>query len=675
MPPPFGPPPDRFKYQTTPPPKNLKDLPRFLREFLGSFFRRLFYIVEIVWDTGHWILFLLVFIAIFQGVMPAVGLKISQQIQNFLQTEYMDSGNTAQFIGSAAFTFLIFLFVFRILNAIVNQLSNAVTRLAGELVVKNVKMRIMRKASELDLSSFDLPAFYEKLENANREAGNRPLQILNATFNIFSTLISLVTYIVLLLTLPSLWWSIFVVIAVSAPSAIINFKFRKKNFNYMRRRSKSRRQMNYYSDIMVNKDMVKEIRMYDLSDTFIHRYEGVFDDYYKGIRSLILKENGWHVIATIIMSVTNCVFFLLIASRVFTGELLLGDYSLLTGALTSIASAVGSLISISATIYEGSLFVDNLISFMDEKPTLVPLADPPVSVTRKQGHTIEFRNVSFAYPGTERPVIRNVNLVLRPGETMVLVGLNGAGKTTLIKLLTRLYDPTEGMILLDGRDIREYDIKELYKLFGIIFQDFGKYAVSVSENIHFGDIHKEFDHSEVEKAAVQADAEDYISRLPKGFDTPLMRIFEDEGIELSIGQWQKLANARAFYSDSDILILDEPTASLDPLAEQEIFNQFDKLRKDKTTIFVSHRLSSATIASKIVVLEYGAVIEEGTHTELMKKHGRYYELFTTQAQRYIEGEHFDDRPDAHDPNHRPARPTGQPAWGTDSSDEENGFMS
>ena len=216
------------------------------------------------------------------------------------------------------------------------------------------------------------------------------------------------------------------------------------------------------------------------------------------------------------------------------------------------------------------------------------------------------------------------------------MGLNGAGKTTFIKLLTRLYDPTEGKILLDGKDLKEYDVKDLYGMFGIIFQDFGKYAVNVSENIQYGDINEEYDESQIRQAAAHANAEDFISKLPGGYDTPLMRYFEPNGIELSIGQWQKLAIARAFYSKSDILILDEPTASLDPIAEQEIFNQFDELRRDKTTIFVSHRLSSATVATKIIVLEYGELIEEGTHRELMEKQGRYYELFSTQARRYVE---------------------------------------
>jgi ABC-type multidrug transport system fused ATPase/permease subunit len=271
---------------------------------------------------------------------------------------------------------------------------------------------------------------------------------------------------------------------------------------------------------------------------------------------------------------------------------------------------------------------------MKEEQTVVPTVEPPAEVKRNVGHTIEFRNVSFRYPGTSKDVIKNVNLTIEPGETVVLVGLNGAGKTTLIKLLTRLYDPTEGVIYLDGRDIREYDTKELYSMFGIIFQDFGKYAVTVDENIRFGDIHKEADRDAVREAAIQSAADEYISNLPNGYDTPLMRIFEKNGIELSGGQWQKLAIARAFYAESDVVILDEPTASLDPLAEQEIFNQFDRLRKSKTTIFVSHRLSSATIADKIVVLEYGRVVECGNHSDLMELNGKYHELFSVQADRY-----------------------------------------
>ncbi len=641
MPPPPG---SRFEYAKVPPPKSLRDLPRYLRELLGGFFSRLAYIIRLVWMTGPWILFAMMFIAIFQGVMPVVGSKIYQHVLNALQSNYGTfSGDLAAFAGTTVFYLLVFLFAYNILTGVVNTLKGTVTRVAGELVVRTVKMEIMHKAKELDICSFDLPAFYEKLENANREAGMRPIQILSATFSVISTVITLISYIIILAS--ELWWAALVMIAVSVPSAIINFHYRRKNFQYMRRRSKDRRQMNYYSDLMVNKDMAKEVRMFGLSDTFIGRYRETFDRYYAGIRRLILKENVWHVIITIVSAVVNCAFYAWFAYMVVRGEHQIGDYSLYTGALGAVAGQVGALITISATIYEGTLFIDNLTSFLDETPTVVPIppADKPdgqpLTVSHGQAHTIEFCHVSFIYPGTERKVIDDISLTIRPGETLVLVGLNGAGKTTLLKLLTRLYDPTEGHILLDGHDIREYEVEDLYRMYGIIFQDFGKYAVSVSENIRFGDIRKTGTDEDVRTAAADADATDYISHLPSGFDTPLMRIFEEDGIELSIGQWQKLAIARAFYSDSDVLILDEPTASLDPMAEQEIFNQFDRLRADKTTIFVSHRLSSATVASKIAVLEYGKLIEEGDHRSLMAQKGRYYELFSTQAKRYVtEGE-------------------------------------
>ena len=493
----------------------------------------------------------------------------------------------------------------------------------------------MQKAKEVDLASFDRPDFYEKLENANREAGTRPINVLSSTFSTISNLITLISYIVILATAPGMWWTAIVMLIISVPSAIINFSYRKKNYNYMRRRSKDRRQMNYYSSIVVNKDMVKEIRMFDLSDEFVKKYDDVFANYYKGIRKLIVRENVWHIITTLISSVINCAFFAAIAIKVFNGEIQIGDYSLYTNSLTSIASTVASLIGISATVYEGTLFIDNLISFMDEKPTIVPSVKEAAHVNYGQPHTIEFVGVSFSYPDCTTKVLDNVSFTIRPGETLVLVGINGAGKTTLLKLLTRLYDPTEGYILLDGKDLREYDVEELYRMFGIIFQDFGKYAATVSENIMYGDISEEIDKDNIKSSAIQANADEYISMLPSGYDTPLMKYFETDGIELSIGQWQKLAIARAFYSQSDIIILDEPTASLDPMAEQEIFNQFDRLRKDKTTIFVSHRLSSATVASKIIVLEYGRVIEEGDHKTLMASKGRYFELFSTQAKRYI----------------------------------------
>lgn len=625
------------QYNRVAPPKGIKDLPRFLRELLTGFFSRLFYTFRMVWETGHWILFAMIAIAILTGIMPLVGSLISSEILNALQ-DVIEGKGAAVFLGSMVMSLLIFYFVYKIINSVIGRLNTAVTRIAGEKVVRYVKLQIMEKAKEVDISAFDQPEFYEKLENANREAGHRPIGVLSSTFDAISKLITLISYIVVLVTAPDMWWAALVMIAISIPTAVVSFSYRRKNYMYMRFRSKDRRQMNYYSDIMVNKDMVKEIRIFDLGDRFTDSFDEVFSGYYAGIRRLIVRENFWQISITIFSSIVNCVFFAMIAYQVFEGRLMIGDYSLYTGALTSIASNVASLITVSASVYEGTLFVDNLISFMKVKPTVVPSREEPEHVSRGCAHTIEFQNVSFRYPQTNRDVLKNINLTIRPGETAVLVGLNGAGKTTFIKLLTRLYDPTEGRILLDGKDLREYDVKELYAMFGIIFQDFGKYALDVKENIKLGDVNREHSMEDVMKAAKAANVEEYISRLPRGYDTPLMKYFERDGIELSIGQWQKLAIARAFYSTSDILILDEPTASLDPMAEQEIFNQFDALRRDKTTIFVSHRLSSATSATKIIVLEYGQLIEEGTHRELMEKRGKYYELFSTQARRYIESQ-------------------------------------
>lgn len=662
-----------------PKPTSLKEVPGYLWRVVSKFCRRLLYIFQIVWETRPWILFFMVFMAIFNGVTPVISALISSKLLNSLASAYVAATNGMLDDMSGGLSMvaglLVLQFAFSFFTSMVGRLSNIVTNIAGELVTNTVNLRLMHKAKTVDLASFDRPDFYEKLENARREAGHRPLQIINANFTVISTIISMVSFIVVLsqVSTAAPW----LIALLSIPTALINFIYRRKNFHYMRHHSKERRQMNYYSNLMTNKDMVKEVRLFGLSDLFIGRYNDTFRIYFKGLQKLFIGEGLWHMVSSVFSTAVNCALFLFIAKGVTEGRYAVGDYSLYTGALHSIASGIGTLISTTASIYEGTLFIDNLITFMNEKVTIVPLLAEraqPRRVTHHTGHRIVFDNVSFSYPGTERNVIDHVNLTIEPGDTVALVGLNGAGKTTLIKLLTRLYDPTEGTITLDGYDIREYDVQDLYQLFGIIFQDFGKYAVNVKENIQFGQLSRGEDMDGIRLAAEQSSAEQFIAKLPDGYDTPLMRYFEENGIELSIGQWQKLSIARAFYSDSDIIILDEPTASLDPIAEQEIYNQFDSLRKDKTTIFVSHRLSSATVANKVVVLEYGKVIEIGSHSQLMQQHGAYYTLFSTQAKRYItdtdntqdhgEEDYAGSRmPEDHTPMGRPPFPGAKPPMG------------
>lgn len=625
MGPPRGPDYDKLKPKK---PKNLRDVPRYLKEVVGGFTSRLFYIFRLVWEAKPSLLFLMTANSVVNGVLPVVGALISKELINSLVTIAVKQ--EGEFSSIAGLLVLQFVFIFA--QSVLALLYGTVTRISGEVVTNHIKLKILEKTKETDISSFDMPEFYEKLENASREASFRPVSILQSVFGVVSTVISLVSFIVILVSVSPI--APLAIIVFSIPTAIVSFVYRKKNFEYMRRRSKDRRQMQYYGDLLTNKDMVKEIRMFGLSDTFINCYKETFGRYFLGIRRLIYAESGWNVGVSLASSGVNCALFLYIARKVYDGAIAVGDYTLYTGALNSVASCITSLITTFATVYEGTLFIDNMIAFMNEKSRIKPLGEA-LHVKRGVAHRIEFRDVWFTYPGSDHPVIKGVNLTIKEGETAVLVGLNGAGKTTLIKLLTRLYDPTSGVILLDGEDIRRYDVNELYGTFGIIFQDFGRYAFTAGENIMFGNVSRGYDEAAIAEAARNADADGFIEKMKNGYSTSLMKYFDPDGTELSTGQWQKLSVARAFYADADFLILDEPTASLDAIAEQEIFDQFERLREGKTTLFVSHRLSSATTATKIFVIESGELIEEGNHAELMARGGKYAELFTTQAKRYV----------------------------------------
>jgi len=613
-------------------PSTLREVPGYIIKLLGEFFGHLFYIVKLVWETSPWILIVMMLFAILNGVIPAANSIVGAGVLNTLAG--VITGETTTF--QPVIYLLVIQFTLIFLGGIIGHVEGIVVNIAGELVSNHIKTKIMVKAKDIDLSDFDRPSFYEKLENASREAGSRPIGILRSAFELISSMISISIFIVVLSAIHPL--ASIVVFALAIPSGIISFIYRRRNFRYIRGHSKERRQLNYYSGVMTDKNIVKEVKIFGLSGLFIERYKKVFKSYFNGLKKLFISEGAWNVGFSLLSAAVNCVLFLYVAYGVFKGNFLIGDYSLYTGALNSVASGAARLIRIVVVIYEGTLFIDNLIDFMKQKKSIVPTDNKGIDVEKGIPHTIEFVNVSFSYPGSDRKVLDNINIKICAGESVVLVGLNGAGKTTLIKLITRLYDPTEGTILFDGRDIRDYNVEQLYSVFGIIFQDFGKYALSTAENITIGDIDKAYNDEDVRTAAYMSSASGFIDDLPDGYNTPLTRVFEENGTELSIGQWQKLSVARAFYGKNDILILDEPTASLDAIAEQEIYSKFDELRKGKTAIFVSHRLSSATTADKIIVIDAGKVTEVGNHKELMQNKGTYYELFSTQAIRYIESD-------------------------------------
>ncbi len=634
--PPQGPP--RRLEDDIPKPKKLKEVPSYLAKKTKRFFEHLFYVVSLMWESAPLLLMLMVLLCILDGVLPVLSAYISRDLLNAIATlisQHITLPDT--FVGIiGVFQGILWLFFFEFLltflRRVVSRLDGVVSTLAGELVSNHIKMKIIEKAKTVDQASFDRPEFYEKLENANREAGMRPIGIITSTFSVVSASISVVSFIVVLAGLSP--WAPVLMILASLPTTVVNYLYRNRNFWYLRRHSKERRELSYYASVLTNKDLVKEVKVLGLGDTFIHKYENVFVRYFKGLRSLVLHEGVTQTVVSLLTALVNFALFAYIAYNVVFNEGQIGDYSLYTGALTSIAGYVTTLVNATARIYEGTLFVDNMMTFMKEEAKIVSLLPEGRKPEIGAEHTLELRGVCFSYPGSEREVIRDINLTLRSGENTVLVGLNGAGKTTLIKLIMRLYDPTSGVILLDGRDIREYDPKEYYNLFGIIFQDFAKFAVSARENIEFGDVDSEHTEERVVEACRDGGAEAFVDELPLKLDTPLTRMFEESGIELSGGQWQKLSIARAFYKNSDILILDEPTASLDPLAEADVFERFTTLSEGKIALFISHRLSGAVEADNIIVLEHGTIVEHGSHEELMALGGKYFHLFSTQAKRY-----------------------------------------
>ena len=641
-------PPPRPMEDDIPKPKRLREVPSYFAKKSKRFFEHLFYVVSLMWESAPFLLILMALLCVCDGVLPVFSAYISRDLLNaiaeLITKNLIIPENFAGVISvfSGVLWLFFFEFLLTFLRRVVTRLDGVVSTLAGELVSNHIKMKIITKAKTVDQASFDRPEFYEKLENANREAGIRPVGIITSTFSVISSMISVVSFIVVLATLSP--WAPVLIILASLPAAAVNYLYRNRNFWYLRRHSKERRELSYYSTVLTSKEYVKEVKVLGLGDTFIHKYKNVFARYFKGIKSLVMREGVTQVIVGFLTALINFALFAYIAYNVVFNEGQIGDYSLYTGALTSIAGYVTTLVNATARIYEGTLFVDNLMAFVKEEPRIVSCLPEGGSPEFGSKHTLELRDVCFSYPGTDREVIQNVNLTLRSGESTVLVGLNGAGKTTLIKLIMRLYDPTKGVILLDGRDIREYEPEEYYNLFGIIFQDFAKFAVTARENIEFGDIRSEHTEQRVEQASRDGGASSFVSDLPLQLDTPLTRLFEEKGIELSGGQWQKLCISRAFYKNSDILILDEPTASLDPLAEADVFERFTVLSEGKISLFISHRLSGAVEADNIIVLEHGTIVEHGSHKELMALRGKYFNLFSTQAKRYTGTDSEEEEP-------------------------------
>ncbi|MEZ4861079.1 MAG: ABC transporter ATP-binding protein [Caldilineaceae bacterium] len=498
---------------------------------------------------------------------------------------------------------------------------------------------ILEKAASFDIAFFETPSFYDQLENALRDVWrtqNLPWIVLETS----GLVLSLVATMGLLAPLHPAAVPLLLVLTV--PQLITRARYTNQRFRMWTGRAPAQRMINYLQGLLTQRDPVKEVRLFGLEAPFLTRYRDFSGQLVSEYKSLFLAQERWNM-ATALLSVSGVgVIWCYAIVQAATGQITLGDIALVFQAAEQVRSGLSQLFTSMGVFYEHSLFVGNLYAFLELKPDGVAGAltqytngsQPKRSAPKPLQQGIELRRVSFRYPGADRAVLQDVSCTIRPGTTVALVGENGAGKTTLIKLLTRFYDPTDGEILLDGHDLRDYDLTELRRTIGVIFQDFVRYHLSARENIGFGQLERLREEEHIVQAATKGGAVPVIDKLAQGYATLLGRTFEDS-VDLSGGEWQKLALSRAFMRDAQILILDEPTAALDALAEYEVYQRFAELTAEKTTIFISHRFSTVRMAQQILVLEDGRLIEEGTHGELMARQGQYAKMFTTQAERYL----------------------------------------
>ena len=517
-----------------------------------------------------------------------------------------------------------------LLGSLTSQVRSLSDRVLQSQLTNHINSMVIHKAISLDLQFFEDPIFYDTLQNARRQADTSALNIVNATLQMTQQVITLVSLVILLLRF-SPWLAVIVFLA-AIPSFLSQSQYAERAFRAVSRRAPEARLLNYLETLLTGNDAVKEIKLFGLGEPLLKRYQALFTQFYLEDRAIAEKRTlaglGWGMLANLAYYGS----YAWIVLRTIGGLITLGDMTMFLSIFRQSQGSIRSLLDSLNRLYESNLFLDNLIQYLKLEPVLTaPENGLPAPAPVRQG--IEFRNVSFRYPGSDIDVLRNINLFIQPGERIALVGLNGAGKTTLIKLLARMYDPTEGQVLLDGVDLRQYDLQSLYQRFGVIFQDFVRYQFTVRENIGFGQVDALDDQARIEDAAERGGAAPIIEELPQKYGTMLGRRWE-KGQELSGGQWQKIALARAFMREAEVLVLDEPTSALDAEAEYEVFRRFGELMEGRIAVLISHRFSTVRMADRIAVLSAGKIIELGSHAELMALDGAYARLFNLQAEGY-----------------------------------------
>jgi len=582
--------------------------------------------VHLVWESAPGWATANIFISVIRSIFPLVLVYLIKQL--------VDGITLAEDLGGDLNNNLIIWYILAVVVTIF--LDEAATSL-GNLVRNKQSYRLESymhnllhsKSIQLDLQHFENPEYYDSLARAAREAPYRPNTIVNNLISIARGLLSLLLMAGLLFYLH--WVIVIVLLAANIPGIWLRLHYAGVLYNFKREQTPAARKTAYFKWLLTGDRPSRELRLFGLGEYFTNLFNKNFNKLKEEEIGIIRKRTSVELITGIFKAAAFLLALGYIAKETVSSQISVGDMAMYLVAFRQGMVYIKDVFSSLAGLYEDNLFIGDTFEFLDLKEKIV--AVPPVIEPGIFSSSINVNNLSFSYPGSGEPLLKNLNLEIRKGETIALVGANGAGKSTLVRLLCRLYDPIEGKITLDGKNITHMDPASYRKLFSVIFQDFMLYNLSAGDNIWMGDILTPQNKERIKTSASQTGIDELIEALPKGYDTVIGRLFDDSR-ELSWGEWQKIAMARALYRDAPVLILDEPTSALDAATEYELFNRFKEITRDRTSILISHRFSNVSLADRILVLDNGTIAEEGTHEKLMKTGGIYSEMYTKQSSGY-----------------------------------------
>ncbi|MEM9383979.1 MAG: ABC transporter ATP-binding protein [Pseudomonadota bacterium] len=601
---------------------------RGIRQFL-SVFRYSSRAVELVWSTNRRLTIAFALLTLVAGVLPAAVAWVGKLIVDAVVAAMAVHEATGETALDAILRYVAIEALLVALLAATQRGINVCRSLLRAMLGHRVNTMILEKALTLQLSHFEDSEFYDKMTRARREASTRPLGLVNKTFDVVQNGISLVSYAAILLQFSP--WAVLIIAVAGVPAFLAETKFSGDAFRLFRWRSPDTRRQIYLETVLAREDSVKEVKLFQLGRQLLDRYRGIFDKLFERDRALTVRRDFWGFVLGLLSTGAFYGAYGWTALAAVRGAISLGEMTMYLLLFKQGQSSVSAVLSSIGGMYEDNLYLSILYEYLEQP---VAALEGTATVGPSPGDGLRFEEVSFTYPGGTTPALEHVSFHLRTGESLALVGENGSGKTTLIKLLTRLYEPSAGVIKLDGLDLRQWDPHRLRERIGVIFQDFVRYQFLVGENIGVGDVNRFDDEQGWRDAASRGQADVFVNKMDEGYATQLGRWFPG-GRELSIGQWQKIALSRAFMRrDADILVLDEPTAAIDAAAEASIFEHFQTLSEGRMVILISHRFSTVRIASQILVVDDGRIVERGTHDDLLARGGRYAKLFLLQAEGY-----------------------------------------